>query len=127
MGWARLFTLEPGHEAERMEVKKKRTDHQCTCPTCRKHPRGTVAKEHRAINRVLTALNEKSRRRFAGLLALQWGRGGIEHLSQITGLSRPTIRRGRDEVQRVERRTERSRVRQAGAGQPAVEKNTLAY
>lgn len=68
-------------------------------------------------------LNEKSRRRFAGLLALQWGRGGIERLSQITGLSRPTIRRGRDEVQRGERGSERGRVRRTGAGQPAVEKN----
>jgi len=106
-----------------MELKTKRTEHPCTCAICRKHPKGTVAKEHRAINRVLTTLNEKSRRRFAGLLALQWGRGGVEHLSQITGLSRPTIRRGRAEAQRVERRTESARVRRAGAGQPAVEKN----
>ena len=127
MGYAGRFTIELGHEVERMELKKKRTDHRCTCAICRKHPSGTVAKEHRAINQVLTMLNEKSRRRFAGLLALQGGRGGVEHLSQITGLSRPTIRRGRAEVQRVERRTERGRVRQAGAGQPAVEKNTLAY
>lgn len=124
MGWARLFTIEPGHGAKQMELQKKRTDHPCACASCRKHPRGRVAKEHRAINRVLTTLNEKSRRRFAGLLALQWGRGGVEHLSQITGLSRPTIRRGRTEVQRVERRTEYGRVRRAGAGQPAVEKNT---
>ena len=123
MGRARLFTNEPGHEAKRMELKTKRTEHPCTCAICRKHPKGRVAKEHRAINRVLTTLNEKSRRRFAGLLALQWSRGGVEHLSQITGLSRPTIRRGRAEAQRVERRTESARVRRAGAGQPAVEKN----
>ena len=108
-----------------MELKKKQTDHQCTCAICRKHPKGRVAQEHRAINRVLTILNEKSRRRFTGLLALQGGRGGVEHLSQITGLSRPTIRRGRAEVQSTERRTESGRVRRAGAGagRPAVEKN----
>jgi hypothetical protein len=41
-------------------------------------------------------------------------------------LSRPTIRRGREEVQTVERHTERSRVRQAGAGRPPVEKNNRA-
>jgi hypothetical protein len=41
-------------------------------------------------------------------------------------LSHPTIRRGRDEVQRVERQAERGRIRQAGAGQPAVEKNIRA-
>jgi len=123
MGRARLLTIEPDHEAKRMELKKKQTDHQCTCAICRKHPRSRIAQEHRAINRVLTTLNEKSRRRFTGLLALQWGRGGVEHLSQITGLSRPTIRRGRAEVQRVERRTESARVRRAGAGRLAVEKN----
>lgn len=109
-----------------MKRKTKRTDRRCTCLTCREHPRSGVAEEHRAINRVLMTLNEKSRRRFVGLLALQWGRGGVEHLSQITGLSRPTIRRGRDEVQRVERRAEQRRIRRAGAGQPAVEKSTPA-
>jgi hypothetical protein len=85
-----------------------------------------VAQEHRAINRVLLTLNEKSRRRFAGLLALQWGRGGIERFHRITGLSHPTIRRGRAEVQKVERRTEQGRIRRAGAGQPAVEKSIRA-
>jgi len=109
-----------------MKRTMKRADHKCTCLTCQAHPHSAVSKEHRAINRVLLALNEKSRRRFAGLLALQWGHGGVERLNQITGLSHPTIRRGRDEVQRVERRTERSRIRQAGAGQPAVEKNIPA-
>jgi hypothetical protein len=107
-----------------MNTKKKRSDRKCICAVCWGHPRSKVAKEHRAINRVLTTLNEKSRRRFVDLLALQWGRSGIECLSQITGLSRPTIRRGRDEVQRVERGALASRVRRAGAGRPGVEKNT---
>lgn len=106
-----------------MTREPKRIEHQCTCLTCRTHPYSAVAQEHRAINRVLMTLNEKSRRRFAGLLAWQWGRGGIERLHRITGLSHPTIRRGRAEVQRVERRTEQSRIRRAGAGQPAVEKS----
>jgi len=76
---------------------------------------------------VITALDEKNRRRFAGLLASQWGRGGIERLSEITGLSRTTIRRGRNEVQRAERPSERGRVRQAGAGRRAVEKNARGF
>ena len=107
-----------------MKIKKKRNVHQCTCTVCRAYSRSTTAKEHRAINRVLASLDEKSRRRFAGLLALQWGWSGVERASEITGLSRPTVRRGRDEVQRAERVAERGRIRQAGAGQPAVEKNT---
>jgi hypothetical protein len=107
-----------------MASNQKLIDHRCTCSTCRNHPRSDVAREHRAINRVLARLDEKGRRRFAGLLALQGGRGSIEELSVITGLSRPTIRKGRDEVQRGESKAERNRVRTFGAGRPPVEKNT---
>jgi hypothetical protein len=103
-----------------------KVEHRCTCAICRDHPHSITAKEHRAINRVLTTLNEKSRRRFVGLLALQWGRGSLERLSEITGLSRPTIRRGRAEVQKVERSCESGRVRRSGAGRLRVEKNTPA-
>ena len=110
-----------------MKANQKRFEHKCHCVPCRRHPQSVAAKEHRSINRMVAVLNEKSRRRFVGLLALQRGRGGIEHLSQITGLSRPTVRRGRGEVQRVERSTESGRVRKAGAGQPRVEKNTLTF
>jgi hypothetical protein len=59
------------------------------------------------------------------LLALQWGRGSLARLGEITGLSHPTIRRGRVEVQQVERSGERGRVRKAGAGRPRAEKNSL--
>jgi hypothetical protein len=103
--------------------RQERPSHACTCDICREQPRGDVAQEHQAINRVLTALDEKSRRRFVGLLALQWGRGSIALLNQVTGLSRPTIRRGREEVSRVEKPARQGRVRQAGAGRLAVEKN----
>lgn len=102
----------------------KSYEHKCTCATCRDHPYAAAAKEHAAINRVLATLNEKSRRRFVGLLALQGGRGRLERLSEITGLSRPTIRRGRAEIQKGERAAEPSRVRRAGAGRKRVEKNS---
>ena len=71
-------------------------------------------------------LHEKGRRRLVGLLALQWGRGGPTQLSRITGLSRPTIRRGRNEVQKAERAAERVRIRRVGAGRPLAEKNSRA-
>lgn len=106
-----------------MKSKTKHIVHECGCSVCRAYPRSTTAKEHRAVNRVMESMDEKSRRRLAGLLAEQWGRGGVERVSQVTGLSRPTIRRGRDEIQRVEPVAERGRVRQAGAGRPTVEKN----
>ena len=47
------------------------------------HPRSLVAKEHQAIKRVLATLDEKCRRRFAGRLALQVGRGSVEQLHFI--------------------------------------------
>jgi len=103
---------------------RERPSHECTCAACHEHPRSDIAKEHRAINRILATLDEKSRRRFVGLLALQWGRGSIALLSQMTGLSRPTIRRGREEVNRVETARLHGRLRQAGAGRRLVEKNS---
>ena len=108
-----------------MRTTKKKSLHQCQCRTCKIAPRSAEAKEHQAINQVISLLHEKGRRQFVGLLALQWGRGSLERLSVITGLSRPTIRRGREEVQQKERPSERNRVRKRGAGRKLVEKNNL--
>ena len=82
-----------------------------------------MAEHHRAINRVLATLDERNRRRFVGLLALQWGWGGVQRLVEITGLSRNTIVRGRVELQRPQRAPKTVRVRQAGAGRKRVDKN----
>jgi hypothetical protein len=105
-----------------MKESSKSNVHRCIFQTCLQHPYSDAAKEHQAINRVVAGLDEKNRRRFAGLLALQWGRGGIARLIEITGISRNTICRGLAEVQRADRATA-NRVRQLGAGRPAVEKN----
>jgi hypothetical protein len=102
------------------------TFHTCTCTICQRHPYSQVAQQHRAINRVLASLNEKNRRRFVGLLAIQEGRGGILRLSRITGLSRNTIYRGRQEVEHS-RQGVRSGIRRPGGGRPTVEKNSLAF
>jgi len=100
--------------------------HVCTCEICRQHPYSTEAEHHRAINRVLATLDEKNRRRFVGLLALQWGRGGAQLLIEITGLSRNTIVRGCAELQHPGRAPKTDRVRQVGAGRKRVEKNSRA-
>lgn len=91
---------------------------------CRQHPRSETAKEHCAINRLLAILDEKSRRRFVGLLALTAEHGDIQRLINITGLSRNTVCRGRDEIKRVEARDVRDRIRHVGGGRIAVEKKT---
>jgi hypothetical protein len=104
----------------------RQTSHTCTCTTCQLHPYSHAAQQHRAINRVLASLNEKNRRRFVGLLAIQWGRGSLLRLSQITGLSRNTIYRGRQEVEHP-RQGVWSGVRRPGGGRPNVEKNSRAF
>jgi hypothetical protein len=100
--------------------KLRRQLHHCECVICTEHPYGQVARQHQAINQIMATFDEKGRRRFTGLLALQLGRGGVQLAHEITGLSRVTIRAGRDEIGR----TDRTRgVRHAGAGRPALEKN----
>lgn len=110
-----------------MRTTKKPAIRQCQCYACKKTPKSAEAKEHQAINQVISLLHEKGRRQFVGLLALQWGWGGLERLHVITGLSHPTIRKGRKEVQRKERQAERNRVRKQGAGRQRVEKNSLEF
>ena len=104
-----------------MNKRKQRRLHQCQCAVCRHHPFGQVATQHRAINRVLAGLTEKGRRRFAGVLASQIGRGGIQAVHAITGLSRTTIRVGRNEIGHMDRLR---RERRAGGGRTATEKNS---
>ena len=107
-----------------MATQSGQSSHVCTCEVCRQHPYSAVAEHHRAINRVLTTLDERNRRRFVGLLALQWGWGAVQRLIEITGLSRNTIMRGRTELQYPRRAPKTTRVRQAGAGRKRVEKNS---
>jgi hypothetical protein len=96
--------------------------HICTCLDCRRHPRSAIAKLHVGINRVAATMDEKSRRRFIGLLATQQGWGGVQQMSQITGLSRTTILRGQREIERTPR-SRRQRIRRRGGGRQRVEKN----
>ncbi len=108
-----------------MPKSKRRRMHRCGCATCQRHPYSSVAQQHKAINRVLTTVDEKNRRRFVGLLAIQWGRRSIARLSCITGLSRTTIRRGKREIEHPTPKR-KGRIREPGGGRLPVEKNSLA-
>lgn len=103
--------------------KARRRTRHCECETCKLHPYGRAAREHQAINRVMATFDEKGRRRFVGLLALQLGRGGVQLVHEITGLSRMTIRAGQKEISRTDRTPG---VRRSGAGRPAFEKSVPA-
>jgi len=104
-----------------MSNKSKKVLHHCECEICKQHRYCQVAKEHKAINRVLLGLDEKNKRRFVGVLASQ--RCNILELSQITGLSRTTIYRGQSEVEHP-RKNSTSGIRHSGAGRLPVEKNS---
>jgi hypothetical protein len=93
----------------------------CACPDCQRHPRGALAREHRRINRLVAAADERTRRLLVGFLAQQHGRGGIAHFARITGLDPNTIARGQRELQRGRPRSS-ERIRQPGAGRPRAEK-----
>jgi hypothetical protein len=103
-----------------MVAKHVRPIHRCECSVCRRKPRGAGAREHRAINRLLAAADERMRRLLAGLLASKLGRGGIQQLAQISGLHRNIVALGKREL-RQKRYFVIGRVRRSGAGRKRLE------
>jgi hypothetical protein len=94
---------------------------QCSCGHCRANSKNSIARDHRSINRVMATLNERQRRLFAGILALHRGHGGVVAVSQITGLSRTTVRRGITEL-RLGIGLSANRQRREGGGRKLLEK-----
>lgn len=70
------------------------------------------------------AMDERVTRLWAGAEAEVIGAGGITVVAEATGMSRTTIRAGRDELRKGVIANEVGRVRRAGAGRPSVEKKT---
>lgn len=94
--------------------------HECSCPVCQEHPRAVVAREHRTINQLLAAADERLRRLLVGFFARQRGPGGIAELERITGIDRNTIAKGLRELGHA-KPLSASRVRRLGAGRKPVE------
>ena len=108
-----------------MADQVRRRIHRCRCRACRSRRDMELVAYHRAVNRVMSELDERGRRLFAGVLARQHGRGGIQQVSVITGLNRMTIRRGLRESEHGQRESS-DRVRRPGGGRKSVEKKLLA-
>jgi hypothetical protein len=66
--------------------------------------------------KLLPVLNEAQVRWYAAVKALELGRGGIERVHEMTGLSRPTIRKGIREVRSSAPLNLAEGIRSAGAG-----------
>lgn len=66
--------------------------------------------------KLLPTLNEAQVRWFVGQKALEWGHGGIERVHALTGLSRPTIRKGIRELRAPGALPLTEHVRRPGGG-----------
>lgn len=108
-----------------MPKKRSRAVHKCCCHECIEQPNGEIALLHTSINRLVAALDERHRRQFAGLLASQFGHGGIRSLSNITGLHRETISRGKREIEGANAALDGG-IRAPGGGRHQVEKKRRA-
>jgi hypothetical protein len=82
-----------------------------------------VPESERQWIQVLGTLNEFQARVFVAQRALEEGRGGVSRLSELTGMSRPTIMKGIAELRGNAplARTDTGRVRQPGGGRKRIE------
>jgi transposase len=71
--------------------------------------------------RLFRSFDEVGRRRFAGLRAIEFGYGGIKRITDLTGLSHHTVRRGIKEVQASTELPSSDRIRSPGAGRRRAE------
>lgn len=74
------------------------------------------AVEEETMRRFYNSLNERDRRRFAGLEALRFGHGGRSYLARVLGCSRNTVSKGAREVSGLPQREVAQRIRKAGGG-----------
>ena len=79
------------------------------------------------VGRMSPLLDERERRLFAGSLANMLGRGGLKRVSELTGMSRVTVRKGQAESEDLpcdpklyRKGAETESVRQAGAGRKSI-------
>jgi hypothetical protein len=108
-----------------MPRNSSKSVHKCRCNECIEQPNGEIALLHTSINRLVASLDEKHRRQFAGLLASQFGHGGLQYLSKITGLDRDTISRGKREIEPADVALTQ-RIRAVGGGRHPAEKKSRA-
>ena len=68
------------------------------------------------MKRLYDSLNEKDRRRYAGIEALKLGPGGRRYIAGVLGCSRRTLSKGAREVSGLSTRDVAARIRQPGGG-----------
>ena len=69
-----------------------------------------------AMQHFYDSLNEKDRRRYAGIEALKLGLGGRNYIARILNCSRRTVTRGAKEVSGLSSKETEARIREMGGG-----------
>lgn len=98
--------------------------HECQCAACQQSKNHMDWQLHHQMNVFLSRLDEQQRRWYVALESKKIGHGGDKHLAQITGMDVETIRRGRRELDADLTSRSSEAIRDAGGGQPPVEKKT---
>ncbi len=70
-------------------------------------------------------LNEKDRRRYAGIEALKLGHGGKNYIAKVLGCSRRTVSRGAQEVSSLSGKEVNDRIREPGAGRKSYQEKWI--
>ena len=99
-----------------------RAVHQCQCRECQ-GGNEAIQGYHEQLNLLMSRLDEQQRRWMAALEAKRSGHGGIQKMSDITGLDINTIRQGRRELDEGLETRPVDRIRVVGGGRKRVEKN----
>lgn len=73
-----------------------------------------------AIILFVSLLDEQGRRLFAGIQALQFGRGAERWIAELLGIHPQTVAKGRREL--LDGKVDARRIRKQGAGRPKLEK-----
>jgi hypothetical protein len=73
-----------------------------------------------AIILFVSLLDEQGRRLFAGIQALQFGRGAERWIAELLGIHPQTVAKGRREL--LDGNVDVTRIRKQGAGRPKLEK-----
>src|SRR5437899_2927130 len=105
--------------SSRGQLMQAGISHQCQCPQCTQGEPSPVKHLHSHMNLLLSTLDERQRRLYAGLESEKLGYGGDRQVALITGMSVHTISNGRRELVQL---LPDARMRRPGAGQPTVEK-----
>jgi len=73
------------------------------------------------MKRFYDSLNEKDRRRYAGIEALKLGPGGRSYIASVLGCSRRTVSKGAREVSGLRTREVEARIRKPGGGRKSYQ------